>query len=131
MDKSNSELVNHIKTKLIITEIDRRIIEITDEAIERIMLSTFAFMDGKDKSCFFCQNYKLFSRCRINKALHDGCFYYATDIHKMCKKNYYNIMIIAHESSRGTIPSRQLHLGRDITNQIIYESIRLYEPIYL
>lgn len=131
MNKSNSELVNHIKTKLIITEIDRRIIEITDEAIERIMLATFAFLDGRDKSCFFCQNYKLFSRCRVNKALYDGCFFHSTDIYKMLKKNYYNIMIIAHESSRGSIPSKQLHLGRDISNQIIYESIRLYELTYL
>ncbi len=129
----NSEnLINHIRKR--IDESDpyfEDVYKVSDDAIERIIATTFAFIRERINKCFYCKHYKRlgFSQCRINDHLMPNCFYHDFDRHRKVKKNRLNIMILSQESALAEGKRIDFLMPRDVEKKIIYESIRIYELV--
>ncbi len=129
----NSEkLINHIRKR--IDENDPNfedVYKVSDDAIERIMATTFTFIREKINRCFYCKHFKRrgFSQCRISQHLMPNCFYHDFDRYRMVKKNRLKILILSEESAMAEGKRIDFLIPADVGKKIIYESIRLFELV--
>lgn len=135
MSRMNSQnLIDHIRCKISSSEpYFEDFYTLTDEAIERIMTTTFVFIKNRINKCFYCKNYKRlgFSQCKIHNHLQDNCFYNEPDRYRLAKKNTTNIMILAHESAIAEGNRIDFTIPKDIEKKIIFESVKLFELMEL
>ncbi len=129
----NDKLISHIKRKLFERDevLDHFDVP-TDEQIKYFMLTTFEVVENECMKCFFCRNYKRFSRwslCKIRPHTRRDCFHFTMDIQKILKKKYYHIMITVSECTRGKYLTTDRNLSLKAKKNVVYESIRLYEMI--
>lgn len=128
----SQDLVNHIRAKISKSETYfEDFYTLTDEAIERIMTTTFVFISTRIGKCFYCKHYRRlgFSQCKIKNHLQDDCFYHDLDKYRIAKKNYLNIMILVHESAISEGKRIDFKIPKEIEKKIIFESVRLFELI--
>ena len=129
------KLTKHIKRKLFEKDevLDHFDVP-TDEQIKYFMLMTFEVVENECRKCFFCKNYRRFSRdslCKIKPHTRDNCFHFTLDIHKILKKKYYDIQIAIDGCTRGKHITTDRMLSVKAKKNVIYESIRLYEMFHL
>lgn len=121
--------VSHIKRKAMDTTSFSG--EIDDRVVEQIMLTTFDHLNENRIRCNCCQNrsrIRVFSMCKINHHLQPNCNDNSLDIGKFMKKNYHEIMSSANELHASDI-SDKLGFHADLKEQIVYESINLFEQM--
>lgn len=124
------KLVRHIKRKLFEKgEVFDHFDVPTDEQIKYFMLTTFEVVESECLNCFFCKNYRWFSRgslCKIKPDTRDNCFHFSMDIRKVIKKKYYHIMIAVAEATGARNITADRVLSSKAKRNVIYESVRLY-----